>query len=252
EKRNLITMLDAGIRPDGRKLDEYRDITIETGVSETAEGSALVTIGDTMVIAGVKVELGTPYPDTPDEGVLMVGVELSQIASNDFESGPPRFDSIELARVTDRGIRESKSLDAKSLCLVKGEQVWMVNVDVTVMNDDGNLFDACGLAAIAAIKDAKFPKVVDGKADYNQKTKTSVPLKQVPLGVTVIKIGTHLLVDPTLKEMQFMESRLTVTSIEDGTICAMQKGGSAPFKVEDVTTMVDLGVSKAKDLRKLL
>ena len=252
ERRNLLRMLDADIRPDGRKKTDYRAVEIETGVSETAEGSAKVTIGDTIILAGVKMELITPYADTPDQGALMVGVELSPIASNDFETGPPSIDAIELARVTDRQIRESRSIDVAKLCVKPGEKVWSVNVDITVLNDDGNLFDGIGLAAMAAIKDAKMPSIdKDGNADYHELTKEGLPLEKTPIGVTVIKVGQHLIVDPTRYEMKFMEGRLTVGTIDDGTLCSLQKGGLASLDVATIGEIVDLAVENGQNLRKL-
>ena len=111
------------------------------------------------MITGVKMAIETPYPDTPDSGNLMVGAELSPMASPEFESGPPSIQAIELARVVDRGIRESKAIDFDKLCIEKGEKVWSVMIDLTPINDAGNLFDVAALSALAAIKNAKFPKL---------------------------------------------------------------------------------------------
>src|SRR3989344_1490241 len=83
----LLNLLEQGKRADGRKLEDYRKITIETGISKNAEGSARCKIGDTEVLAGVKMDVGTPYPDSPDEGSIIVTTELSPIASPDFELG---------------------------------------------------------------------------------------------------------------------------------------------------------------------
>src|SRR3989338_5346357 len=157
---HIRSLAEKGAREDGRDFLEYRKpIKIEYGVSsKSAEGSARVTIGDTEVVAGVKLEVGEPFPDTPDEGVLMVGAELLPLSNPEFESGPPSIDSIELARIIDRGIRESKCIDFSKLCIKKGEKVWMVFIDIYPINDSGNLFDAASLAALAALKDAKFPE----------------------------------------------------------------------------------------------
>lgn len=111
-------------RVDGRAFDAYRNIEIEYGVSsKSAEGSARVKIGDTEVVAGVKLEVGSPFSDKPDEGSIMVNVELLPLSSPLFEAGPPSIDAIELSRVTDRGIRESKAIDFKKLCIVEGESL---------------------------------------------------------------------------------------------------------------------------------
>ena len=143
-KEYMESIIDQNKRIDGRKFDEYRKIEVEYGISpKSAEGSARVKIGDTEVLAGIKMELGTPFSDKPDEGSIMVNVELIPMASSLFESGPPSINAIELARVTDRGIRESKALDFKKLCVREGEKVWLVFIDIYPINADGNLFDAC-------------------------------------------------------------------------------------------------------------
>jgi exosome complex component RRP42 len=118
-KEHIRNALKKGIRIDGRKLDELRPISIETGFLSTAEGSAKIIFGDAEVLAGVKMAIEKPYPDTPEDGVLMVNSELLPLSNPEFESGPPSIESIETARVIDRGIRESKAFNTKSLCLRK-------------------------------------------------------------------------------------------------------------------------------------
>ena len=108
DKVTLKLMNDSfknGVRLDGRKLDEFRDIKIETGVIAKAEGSAMVSLGDSKVLVGVKINPGEPYSDSPDEGVLMVGAELTAYSNDSFETGAPGEDAIEIARVVDRAIR---------------------------------------------------------------------------------------------------------------------------------------------------
>ena len=251
-KNHIGKYLKKGIRYDGRKLTDYRKVTIEYGVSGSAEGSARVKIGETEVIAGVKMSVEKPYPDTPNEGVLMVGAELMPLSNPDFESGPPDIRSIELARVIDRGIRESKTIDTSKLCIEEGEKVWAVMVDICTINDEGNLLDCSGLAAIAAIKDARFPKYEDGVVDYKTKTEKGLPLSKVPIPITVIKVGNDFIVDPLLEEEEAIDARLTVTSIADGTLCALQKGGDAALTIDEVDKMITLGIEKAQELRKLL
>jgi len=255
-ENHVAQLIQKGIRFDGRKFDEFRRISVEYSISvKSAEGSARLKIGETEVAAGIKFATGSPFPDTPDEGALVVNVELLPLSSPDFEPGPPGIRSIEYARaVVDRGLRESKAIDLKKLCIKKGEKIWMVMIDVYSLNDAGNLADAIGLAALAAIKDAKFPKYDEKNdlIDYTDRTKKGIELKHLPVSVTVIKIRDKFLVDPTLEEENAMEARLTVTSVEDGRICAMQKGGHATLGFEDIDKMIEIGIEKARELRKFL
>ncbi len=254
---HIHSLLDKGERLDGRKFEDFRkDISIEYGISpKSAEGSARVKIGNTEVVAGVKFEIIKPYQDEPDKGTIMAGVELLPLSSPDFESGPPDIKAIELARaVVDRGLRESGAIDFKSLCIKKEEKAWVIVMDIYSINDDGNLADAMGLCALAALKDAKFPKY-DEKLDkiiYEERTNKGITLKDTPIPITVVKIKDKLLVDPSLEEGNCVEARLTITTLEDGKICALQKGGEVQLDLQEIDQMVELAIKKGKELRKLL
>ncbi|RME32235.1 exosome complex protein Rrp42 [Candidatus Woesearchaeota archaeon] len=251
-KEHISAALKKGVRLDGRKLDEFRPITIETGTVATAEGSAHLRCGETEIIAGIKLAVGTPYPDRPDSGTLMVNAELRPISNPEFEIGPPSIESIEVSRVIDRTIRESGTIDEKKLCITPGEQVWMVNVDVVPLNTDGNLIDLGCLASVAALKNTKLPRLEDGVVNYKELTQEGLPLSEEPIAVTVVKIGENFLVDPTQGEFDVADARLTVGSLADGTLCALQKGGDASLTPEDIDRMVDIALATAKKLRKLL
>jgi exosome complex component RRP42 len=253
-KQHILRALTKGVRFDGRKPLEYRPITVEYGVSASAEGSARVRIGGTEVMAGVKLETGTPYPDTPDQGNLMVNAELMPLSNPAFEAGPPGEQATELARVVDRAVRESKSIDVHKLVIAPGEKVWGVNIDICTINDEGGLQDAACLAALAALKDTKLPKLnEDNEIDYDaEKTKQGLPLSREPVEVTVIKVGEHFFVDPISDEEKAIEARLTVAVTEKGTVCALQKGGAAPLSPEDVNKMIEIAQKLAPGLRKAL
>jgi exosome complex component RRP42 len=252
-KNHLIKSLNEDIRIDKRKKSEWRDVEIETGIIKTAEGSARVKFGNSEVIAGIKLSVGEPYPDSPEEGALMVNTELLPLSDPEFETGPPRIDAIENARVIDRGIRESGAIDTKKLCIEKGEKVWIVSVDIAPINNDGNLIDIGGLAAVAALKDTKFPKLdKDNNVDYDEMSKKKLEIKETPIPVTVLKIGNNFIVDPKKDEEEFMDARLTVTFIKKGKMCAMQKGGDNALTEEDVIKMIDLAEEKYLELSKKL
>jgi len=246
--------LKNNMRPDGRKLDEYSDIEIETDVITQANGSARVRMGKTEIIAGVKFSVGTPYPDTANQGMFMVNGELSPISNPNYRSGPPSPESIELSRVVDRAIRESKTVNFEELCIKEGEAAWMLSVDIYPTNADGNLFDAAVIAGLLAIKTAKFPEYDEekGKVLHETRTKKGVKLQNLPAMVTIAKVGDKLLVDPTFEEESIMEARLNIATIDNGNICAMQKGGVTPLTNEELKNAVKLATSKGKELRKLL
>ena len=249
----LVSLLEKGVRVDTRKLDEYRKpIVIETGISKNAEGSSRVKIGDSEVVAGVKLDVGEPYSDGPDKGVLVVGAELLALSSPNFQLGPPDAQTTELARVVDRGIRNSKMIDTKKLCVREGELVWMVFLDIYTINDAGNLIDASALAAIAALKNSFLPVLKDDKVQYGEHTKVKLPILHLPITCTLGKAKEFILVDPCLEEENLLDSRLTITISEHNDIHAMQKGGMGSLRKEDIDKMIKLASERSKELRGLL
>lgn len=254
KKKRITELVANGKRTDGRGPTEYRELQVEAGVIEKAEGSARVRLGNTEIMVGVKIGTGKPFPDTPDTGVLTVNAELVPLASPQFEPGPPGEDAVELARVVDRGIRESKAIDLEKLCVESGKLVFVVFVDVYVLNHDGNLIDASAMAALAALVNAKMFKytVEEGeiikKPGYNP-----LPIINHPIAVTFAKIGNKLILDTELDEEQVMDARLTVTMNKDGHICAIQKGGgSGYFTKEEILEATKIAVEKTAELRKLV
>lgn len=245
-------LLSEGKRFDNRKLDEFRELSIETGISKNAEGSVRVTLGKTEVLVGVKLGVAEPYPDSPDKGNLMVTAELLPLSSQRYESGPPKFPAIETGRVLDRFVRESKFIELEKLCIKKGEKVWTVFIDVYSINDDGNLFDAASIGIVAALKTSKIPKY-DAKEDkvlFGEWTDKNIPLsKHTPISLTYHKIGNNFIVDPTLEEEDVSETRITIGSYE-GTISSMQKGHNEPVTVEEFENVLAMNERVNKEIFK--
>ena len=252
-QRQIGQAIDAGTRLDGRSLGDYREMTIEEGLIERAEGSARIRLGKTEVLVGVKIATGEPFPDTPNEGVLTVNAELVPLASPAFEPGPPDENSIELARIVDRGIRESKAIDTAKLVIEPGKKVFVVFVDVYVLNHDGNLIDASALAAVSALANTKMPNYEIKEGEVKIKTGYSpLPLKSHPITVTLAQINGKLVVDPWVEEEQVMDARISMAINDEGNICAIQKGGSGFFTPQQILEASKLAQEKAAELRKKL
>ena len=252
-QKQIGQLIESGKRLDGRGLTDYREFTIEEGLIERAEGSARIRLGKTEVLVGVKVGTGAPFPDTPNEGVLTVNAELVPLASPTFEPGPPDENSIELARIVDRGIRESKMVDSTKLCIEAGKKVFVVFVDVYVLNHDGNLIDASALAAVSALVNTKMPNYEVEDGEVKIKTGYSpLPLKDHPITVTVAKINNKLVVYPWIEEEQVMDARMSMAINDDGNICAIQKGCAGFFTPQQISEATKIIQEKAAELRKKL
>ncbi len=249
----ILALLREGKRIDGRGLEDYRDLEVRVNVIEKAEGSAWVKLGNTQVLVGVKVDMGEPFPDLPDRGVITTNVELVPLASPSFEPGPPDENAIELARVVDRGIRESEAVELEKLVIVPGKLVRVVFIDVHVLDHDGNLLDATGIGAIAALLSTKIPKVrYDEETDEVEVLDEyePLPVRRVPIPVTMAKIGNTMVVDPSLDEELVMDGRITITADENGMISAAQKGEGGSFKLEEIMYAIDTSIKKGAELRE--
>ncbi len=266
-KRDYICKLaEQGKRIDGRKFDEYRQIEIEINVVNKAEGSAKVKIGNTQVLAGIKMDVGEPYSDSPDSGVLTTAAELIPMASPDFEAGPPRENAIELARVVDRGVRESEVVEIDKLCIEPGEKVWIIFIDIHILDYDGNLFDAASLAALAALfttnvpverfrsdlekLQEKFPAVKNYLKEHQKDY--PLPLKEPPISCTSVKFNDVVVLDPSLDEEEIADARLTVATDKDGDIRAMQKGLRGSFTKDEIQKVIKASIDNGREIRKQL
>ena len=99
KRKQIAALLEQDKRIDGRGLEEQRKLVLETGVIPKANGSARVLLGNTHVVAGVKIQPDRPFPDTGDRGVFICTAEILPIAHHTAEPGPPNETVIELARI---------------------------------------------------------------------------------------------------------------------------------------------------------
>ena len=243
-KNKITKLLADDKRLDDRKPFDYRDVIIESNVSMNAEGSARVKIGKTEVIVGVKLGTQEPYTDHEDEGTMMTTMEYSPASGERYEGGPPRINAIETARVVDRGVRESGFIDWKKLCIVEGEKVWSIFIDIYSINDDGNVLDASSIGAVAALQLARLPELTEeNKVKYGEFTDTPLPLTEnVPFAMTFYKIGDKVLIDPNRDEQDAADARLTLGIAKSGkeyTISSMQKGEITPLSGDDLKQIIE-------------
>ena len=254
KRTQILDLLKEGKRVDGREFDESRQLTIDLNVIPKAEGSARARLGDTEVVAGVKIQPERPFPDTGDKGMLICTAEILPIAHPSAETGPPTPDVVELARVTDRGIRESGMLDMKQLVLEKDKSVIGIFCDNAVTDHDGNLFDACSYASTAAINSCKIPKyeMQDDAPVKIEDQFTEPPVTTLPVSVTMAKIGEYIVVDPTIDEWSIMDARITITTNSDGNVVALQKGGHDGFTAEELIKCSEMSIKAGTKIREII
>jgi exosome complex component RRP42 len=245
---HILELAAGGKRLDGRGPEEYRPVSIEPGFVSTADGSALVRIGDTAALAGIKLEPGKPFPDTPNAGVLTTNAELIPLSSPMFEPGPPQPGAIEVSRVVDRAIRAAEMIDLTALCVTPGEKTWVCYVDIHVLGHAGNIIDAAFLAAVTALSRTTVPAKRFGIAENDY----PLAVAHVPIECTFVRLGDTIVVDPTVDEEAAAQGRLTVATDESERIVAMQKGLVGAFSPDDVKAVVRRAFVHGTRLRGLV
>lgn len=252
---NIIKSIKRGERIDGRGLYDYRPLEVVLNPIQKASGSSLVRLGGTQVIAGVKLELGEPFPDRPNEGVLQVHAEFVPLASPSFEPGPPDENSIEIARIIDRSLREPKAVKLDTLVVEPGKVVWVVFDDIYLVDHQGNITDASMMASMLALATAKIPGLVKTETGYrvdNTKQTGPLPINTLVVTVTMGIYGDTIVVDPSLEEEAVLDSFLTIAVDEAGRICGVQKRGMKGFSRNTLENAVNTALSKGRDLIELL
>ncbi|MFX1276643.1 MAG: exosome complex protein Rrp42 [Promethearchaeota archaeon] len=255
ERDYILNNLKKEKRIDGRDLWEYRDFKVNVDMVKSAEGSSDVTLGETRIITGLKYEVGPPFPDMPDEGVCTVMAELLPLASPLFERGPPNEQSIELARVVDRGIRHADCVQTKKLCIREKEAVYILFLDMYVINHGGNMIDCGGIGCLTTLIASHIPegelnkeneliwtgKYLNGKDIVNE----------LPIVITYGKIDDIIFLDPCLTEELLSDGRISISVTED-KITSIQKSGAATFSIEEIKMLGEKSLEIGKKLRKEL
>ena len=252
-KQQMWDAISKGKRLDGRNLDDIRPLEIELDIIKKANGSAKVKLGNSEVIAGVKIETGEPFEGLENKGALIVSAEVLPTASPYIEPGPPDEETVELARVVDRGIRESEMIDLDKLVLVPGKIVYTIFVDCSIINADGNLFDATSYAVVSALASSKIPvlEMQDGKV-VNTGNSQDPPVTTIPVSITAIRIGEAVILDPTSEEEACMNARITITTNSNGDYTAIQKGSTGAFTVEQIKKAAETARIKGEEVRAKL
>ncbi len=234
KRTKILDLLQEGKRIDGRALDEHRPLSIDIGVIPHANGSARARLGDTEVVAGVKVQPDRPFPDMGDKGIFICTAEILPLAH--------------------RGIRESGMIDLSQMVLEKDKSVIGLFADNVVTDHDGNLFDACSYASTAAVLTSKIPKweIKDDKPVLIDGEESDTPITTIPVSVTMGRIGEYIIVDPNLDEWECLDARITITTNSDGNIVALQKGGSSGFSLDQLIKCSELSISTGREIREII
>ncbi|KAG0227087.1 Exosome complex component RRP43 [Actinomortierella wolfii] len=250
-----------GVRPDGRLLNGFRPTTVHRSVVSTANGSAMVRVGGTTVVCGIKAEVAEPTLEAQDEGYIVPNVELSPMCSSAFKPGPPSEQAQVTSDAIDKILKESSVVDLKQLCIEKGKAAWVLWADVVCISYDGNILDAALLAVMAALTDVRLRKptfdegivTVSGEA-LTEENSFRLKLTRTPLSTSfaVFDSANTLLADPNSAEENVSLGRISVTLDEENQLCGVHKIGAGPCSASVIKSCIDRAKERSQELRALL
>jgi exosome complex component RRP43 len=255
-----MKFIKENFRPDHRNLSDVRSFKVDLDCINTANGSALVKLGSTLVLCGVKAQLCKPKDDEPSRGFIIPNVDLPPLCSIKFKniSGNINEQAQYLTQLMYDIIKESKCIDEEDLCIKSGSLVWTLYIDIICLNYDGNLQDACCLAMISALKCTKLYEIVYDteleqpifKAPFSQ---NRLPVYNIPICTTVFSIDDAILLcDPNKEEEDFARSYITICTVNDEKICMIKKLYGFILFDEQISMAIDRAIENGIHLREKL
>lgn len=265
----------SAVRPDGRPLGLPRPISVSLGAVTTADASALVKIGASTALAGIKCEVVSADGSRPgDEGTLSIEVEMPPLCSAECRPGRPseraavvaeQLSTLILGRTnkpssapgaglsaTLKTNGEAGIIDLRQFCIDTARASWAVYVDVYVLDDDGALLDTCLMATIAALRGLRLPRVKLDEAgnvvasddasnnshDLRGNSGGLVSLRSFPVALTCALHGDKFLVDPTVEEERLVDSVISMAVNDAGDIVYVSKPGGKAAMTPDRLRLV--------------
>ncbi|KAI9008302.1 ribosomal protein S5 domain 2-type protein [Gaertneriomyces semiglobifer] len=225
--------LTQGVRADGRPLQQFRKPVVTVGVISTAHGSAMVRLGDTTVVCGIKAEVAEPAPARPREGFLVPNVDLPPLSSSMFRPGPPSELTSTISEFVDQLVKSSDMFNLAELCIDAGKAVWVLYADIVCINYQGNVLDAAIIALMAALQHVRLPPATFYEEEDTVRVAiartVSIRPKKILLPATFgIFDGSIVIADPDIAEEPHLSSQVTIVLDDSGGICGVLKPGGSP------------------------
>ncbi|XP_068456677.1 exosome complex component RRP43 [Clinocottus analis] len=251
------SFLKENCRPDGRELSEFRTTTLNIGSISTADGSALVKVGNTTVMCGIKAELTNPTVEAPGKGYIVPNVDLPPLCSSQFRPGPPGEQAQVASQFLADVIESSEVIQTEDLCIERGKLCWVLYCDMMCLDYDGNVLDACIIALLAALKNTQLPEVTinteTSSPEVNFEKKRGLQIHKHPVGASFsVFDDSILIVDPTAEEESLSTSRLTVVTDDDERLCIVHKPGGTPLSAEKLQECINRATARQREIQKLI
>jgi exosome complex component RRP43 len=247
--------VEQDIRPDNREFLEFRPTIINKNSFSRADGSALVKIGNTTVVCGIKAELSEPDNLDQNIGFIIPNIELTKLCSPKYRAIGVSIESQLISQALFNIIINSECIDPTELCIVKGKLVWALYCDMICLDDDGSVLDVAVIALSTALKSLKLPKVdydMDTKTiKVDDKVKSSLRMKCIPVASTFVTFKNRLLVDPTADEEGVSDTTVTI-AMSDGNINYIHQPGGNSLEQARFDVILKQAASREKYIKSLV
>jgi ribonuclease PH len=227
-------------RPEGRALDALRPVRIETGVLKFAEGSALISLGDTRVLVAASVENRVP-PFKKDSGEGWLTAEYAMLPRSthtrnqrEVSQGRPSGRTAEIQRLIGRSLRAAIDLTALP------DRTLTLDCDV-LQADGGTRTAAVTGAYVAAV-------LALGRLALTRDI-TAWPIRDQIAAVSVGIVGGTPRLDLEYVEDQVAEVDMNVVATAGGLLVEIQgTGEKRSFRREEMDALVDLAFKGIAEL----
>ncbi len=235
-----MTIASSMIRKDGRECSAHRPVTITRNFIKSAEGSALIEMGETKVICTASLEEKVP-PFLRDKGTGWITAEYSMLPRSTHQRNPRESSrgkiggrTHEIQRLIGRSLRSVTDLEAL------GERtVW---IDCDVIQADGGTRTASITGSFLALHDA----IIFAK---NKNLIKKQVLTDYLAAISVGKVGNMLMTDLCYEEDSMAQVDMNLVMTGKGQFVEIQ--GTAEhmtFTSEELSEFLDLGRNAIKNL----
>lgn len=272
ESRFVLEGLKHGIRVDNRKMDELRSPQVKL----EENGYCELNWGNTKLVIKVSSDIIRPFEDRPNEGLLVINNELSSMAGVQFENERNNILEILNNRIIEKSIRKSNAIDLESLCIISGKKVWLIKVDINVLNYDGNLVDSSIFGIMVTLLNYKLPNYeIVNDIDQTQIIKLYNLSERPPMNLSILHIPISLTLlffnplnqennlkneesyeisvfDANAQEESIRDSSLMITLNSNKEVLQLLKLGGIPIDSVELINLCNKCYHKAEELTALM
>lgn len=177
------------------------------------------------------------------------------LGSANYDTSRNAEECVQLSRLLHKGIRDARCLDLESLCIISGEKCWHIQVDVTILNHEGNLIETASVSALAALAHFRRPEVSieDGNVivhPFEMRDPIGFTMLHFPflMKFAFFKEATISYVDPSEDEEKFCDGYLIVGANTFKDITLLHISGKSLVSKDQILKQCHYAVRRTKAL----